>query len=161
MLAETSRDTLYGMDNWMPEIPSWETCIISQSTISHISDPGSAIQDPSEMQASDPGPAAASKRKRSARKCNCAVLTPTSTRPSENPWNLCALLRRVFFINSENSRYVSVGFYPAHDYQVLVELGGSRSQAITLTTQHLKTLVEHLPEFYDTVTSAKLLLQRW
>ena len=36
------------------------------------------------------------------------------------------LLRRVCFLNEERTRYVSVGFYPSDNYQVLVELGGPR-----------------------------------
>ena len=33
------------------------------------------------------------------------------------------LLRRLFFINEDLTKYVSVGFYPARDYLQLVELG--------------------------------------
>ena len=55
------------------------------------------------------------------------------------------LLRHVFFLNEEKSWYVSVGFYPANYYQVLAEFGGPRIAPITLTEQHVKTLVEHLP----------------
>jgi hypothetical protein len=36
------------------------------------------------------------------------------------------LLRRLFFLNVEKSRYVSVGFYPVREYQPLVEFGGTR-----------------------------------
>jgi hypothetical protein len=64
-------------------------------------------------------------------------------------------LRRIFFINDEKSRYFSVGYYPAHDYQVLAEFGGSRRQPITLTAQHVKTLVENLPELYDALNRGK------
>jgi len=32
------------------------------------------------------------------------------------------LLRRLSFLNHDKSKYVSVGFYPAHNYQPLVEL---------------------------------------
>jgi hypothetical protein len=65
------------------------------------------------------------------------------------------LLRRVFFVNTEKSRYVSVGFYPAHDYHIFVEFGGSRIQPITFTEQHVKTLVEHLPELCDAMYFGK------
>jgi len=37
-----------------------------------------------------------------------------------------ALLRRMFFINEDETKYVSVGFYPARDYQTLVEFGDIR-----------------------------------
>ena len=33
------------------------------------------------------------------------------------------LLRRLFFINEDTTKYVSVGFYPARDYLPLVEFG--------------------------------------
>jgi hypothetical protein len=36
------------------------------------------------------------------------------------------LLRRTFFINEDYSKYISVGFYPARDYQVLAEFGASK-----------------------------------
>ena len=41
------------------------------------------------------------------------------------------LLRLVYFLNEERTRYVSVGFYPADNYQVLVELGISADRAYT------------------------------
>jgi hypothetical protein len=34
------------------------------------------------------------------------------------------LLRRIFFIDSDRTRYVSVVYYPARNYDVLVEFGG-------------------------------------
>ena len=40
---------------------------------------------------------------------------------------------------------VSVGFYPANNYQVLAEFGGPRIALITLTEQHVKTFVQNLP----------------
>jgi hypothetical protein len=43
------------------------------------------------------------------------------------------LLRRIFFLNNEKSRYVSIGFYPAHDYQIFVEFGAPRIAPITIT----------------------------
>ena len=36
-----------------------------------------------------------------------------------------ALLRRVFFIAEDKSKFVSVGFYPALGYQPLAEFGGA------------------------------------
>ena len=33
------------------------------------------------------------------------------------------LLRRLFFINEDRTKYVSVGFYPARDYLPQVEFG--------------------------------------
>jgi hypothetical protein len=40
----------------------------------------------------------------------------------------------VFFINTENSRYDSVGFFPANDYPILVEFGGSLTNTLPLPT---------------------------
>jgi hypothetical protein len=58
-------------------------------------------------------------------------------------------LRHVFFLNNEKSRYFSVGFYPARYYRVFMEFGGPRIAPITLTEQHMKTLVEHLPKLCE------------
>ena len=55
------------------------------------------------------------------------------------------LLRRAFFVNEERSKYVSVGFYPYRDYEVLVEFGGQRYKPIALTEQHVLTMAENLP----------------
>jgi hypothetical protein len=82
---------------------------------------------------------------------HCLYTTPM------DPWALLTrvLLRRVFFLNTEKSRYVSVGFYPAHDHQIFVEFGGSRIQPITFTEQHVKTFTEHLPELCDAMYLGK------
>lgn len=59
------------------------------------------------------------------------------------------LLRRVFFISEDKTRYVSVGFYPSRNYQPLVELGGPRVKSILLTDQHVTTLAECLPRICE------------
>ena len=46
------------------------------------------------------------------------------------------LLRRVFFLNEENTRYFSVGFHPANNYEILAEFGGPRIAPITPTELH-------------------------
>ena len=66
------------------------------------------------------------------------------------------LLRRVYFLNEERTRYVSVGFYPFDNYQVLVELAGPRMVPIRLTEHHVRTLVEALPALCDAVQSGEL-----
>ena len=43
------------------------------------------------------------------------------------------LLRRVFFLNEENSRYISFGFYPGNNNQVPAEIGVPRIAPLTLT----------------------------
>ena len=55
------------------------------------------------------------------------------------------LLRRVFFIDPEKNKYISVGFYPSLNYQPLVEIGSPKSNPIILTDLHVKTLAEYLP----------------
>ena len=75
-----------------------------------------------------------------------------SKRPHPNLDDICSttdtirvLLRRALFLNEEKGRYLSVGFYAEDKYQVLAEFGGPRIAPITLTEQHVKSLVEHLP----------------
>ena len=48
------------------------------------------------------------------------------------------LLRRVFFLDPEKTKYISVGFYPARNYQPLVEIGSPKSAPIILSDQHVK-----------------------
>ena len=48
------------------------------------------------------------------------------------------LLRRVFFLDPEKTKYISVGFYPARNYQPLVEIGCPKSTTIILTDQYVK-----------------------
>jgi len=38
-----------------------------------------------------------------------------------------ALLRRVFFLNEDRNKYVSVAFYPAHGYTAHVEFGTAKA----------------------------------
>ena len=60
-----------------------------------------------------------------------------------NPKNV--LLRRIFFLEPEKTKYISVGFYPARHYQPMVEIGSPKPAPVILTDQHVKTLSEHLP----------------
>jgi hypothetical protein len=55
-----------------------------------------------------------------------------------------ALLRRVFFLNKDKSKYVSVGFYPALDYQPLVEFRGKQYKPIFITPDIVESLAQHL-----------------
>jgi hypothetical protein len=61
------------------------------------------------------------------------------------------LLRRVFFLNKEKSKYVSVGFYPALDYQPLVEFGGSQNKPIFITPYIAESLAQHLPRMCNSM----------
>jgi hypothetical protein len=63
------------------------------------------------------------------------------------------LLRRIFFIDGDKTKYESVGFYPSRDYQPLVEFGnirrGGESKTIILADEHVDRLAERLPEGND------------
>jgi len=50
------------------------------------------------------------------------------------------LLRRVFFLDPDKTKYISLGLYPARNYQPLVEIGSTNVRPILLTDQHVKTL---------------------
>ena len=59
------------------------------------------------------------------------------------------LLRRVFFLDADKTKYISVGFYPSRNYQPLVELGSPKVTPIPITDSHVRTLAEHLPSPLD------------
>jgi len=64
------------------------------------------------------------------------------------------LLRRMFFINEDKTKYMSVGFYPARDYQLLVEFGAIRrgeSKSIFLTNEQVAALADCLPAIRDSM----------
>jgi hypothetical protein len=63
---------------------------------------------------------------------------------------LQVLLRHVFFLNSEKSKYVSVGYYPTRFYRVLIEFGGAHLSPI-IDEQHLSTLSEHLSKLCESM----------
>jgi hypothetical protein len=59
------------------------------------------------------------------------------------------LLRGIFFIDTDKTRYVSVGFYPARSFDVLVEFGGPKLRPIVLVDKYVRTLAEHLPDLCE------------
>ena len=64
------------------------------------------------------------------------------------------LLRRIFFINEDKPKYMSVGFYPARDYQPLVEFGAIRrggSKPLILIDEQVAELVDCLPAILDSM----------
>jgi hypothetical protein len=64
------------------------------------------------------------------------------------------LLRRIFFIDEDRTKYVSVGFHPAREYQPLVEFGHVKRGNPTfliLNETHVKTLAEILPRICESV----------
>ena len=58
------------------------------------------------------------------------------------------LLGRVFFLDENRTKYVSVGFYPTHDYRPQVEFGAAKrnkSTVLILIDQFVATLAAILP----------------
>jgi len=67
------------------------------------------------------------------------------------------LFRRLFFINVDRTKYVSVGFYPARDYLPFVEFGVVRRdggpKTLILSDEQVDTMVERLPMLRDAMCS--------
>jgi len=64
------------------------------------------------------------------------------------------LLRRMFFINEDMTKYMSVGNYPPHDYQPLVEFGAIRKggcKSLILTDEQVATVVDCLTAIRDSM----------
>jgi hypothetical protein len=61
------------------------------------------------------------------------------------------VLRRIFFIETDKTRYVSVGFYPAKNYDVLMEFVGPKLQPIFLADPYVRTLAEQLPALCEKI----------
>jgi len=61
------------------------------------------------------------------------------------------LLRRVFFLDPDKTRYISVGYYPSRNYQPLVEIGTPKQHLILLSDHHVTTLAEHLMAQVDSL----------
>jgi hypothetical protein len=60
-----------------------------------------------------------------------------------------ALLRRVFFIGSNKTKYISVAFYPNKNYQPMVEIGAPDKTPLLLTERYVRLMAEHLPAQCD------------
>ena len=71
-----------------------------------------------------------------------AFVTPAFADPKR------VLLRRVFFVDEDRTKYVSVGFYPTRDYQPQVEFGAVKrykTTVLVLGDQYVATLAAILP----------------
>jgi len=78
------------------------------------------------------------------------ICTYWAANPELEPERL--LLRRLFSLNANKTKYVSVGFKPARNYLPLVELSVIRScgsKAIILKDEHVYTLAQCLPAIAD------------
>lgn len=63
-----------------------------------------------------------------------------ASRPTPN------FLRRVYFMNKQHSKYISLGFYPDLENAPHVEIGSSRQVPIVLTPYLFSILALHLPK---------------
>jgi len=55
-----------------------------------------------------------------------------------------AMLRRVFFIAEDKSKFVSMAYFPARGYQPLAEFGGAKKLPLLLDAQQLQTMAENI-----------------
>ena len=79
--------------------------------------------------------------------CDVFVPTPAFTDPKR------VLLRRVL-VDGDKTKYVSVGFYPTHDYQPLVEFGAftrNKTTVLILVDQYVATLAAMLPRICESM----------
>jgi len=63
------------------------------------------------------------------------------------------MLRRVFFIAEDKSKYVSVGFYPARGYQPLAEFGGAKKLPLLLNAQQLQIMADNIAALCDALST--------
>lgn len=70
-------------------------------------------------------------------------MTAVSTPPEH------VLLGRVYFMNNEKSKYVSVGGSSRSLLQPCVEFGAPRRTPVVLTSYYLSTLSQHLPKLCE------------
>ena len=59
------------------------------------------------------------------------------------------LLRRPFFMNDDKSKYVLVGFYPAQNYQPLVEFGCAKLLPMLHMSDYVALMFEYLPTLVE------------
>ena len=69
------------------------------------------------------------------------------------------LLRRLFFINEERTKYVSVGFYVARDYLPLFEFGdlwrAGGPKTLILSHEQMDALAETLPTLWEDICTGE------
>jgi hypothetical protein len=96
-----------------------------------------------EEETQDPSPLAPKRQATSLNRCLDDYVEAVS--PAFDPKRV--LLRRIFFINQDKTKYVSIGYYPARNYEPLVEFGGSvRINPIILTEPQVRFLAESIPD---------------
>jgi hypothetical protein len=62
-----------------------------------------------------------------------------------------AMLRRVFFIAEDKSKFLLVAYFPARGYQPLAEFGGAKKLPLLLDAQHLQTMAENIATLCNAV----------
>ena len=65
------------------------------------------------------------------------------------------LLRLLFFLNADRTKYVSVGFYPARNYEPCVEFGGAKQKPVIIAQQHVTMLANRLLDIVHSVCDAE------
>jgi hypothetical protein len=63
-----------------------------------------------------------------------------------------AMLRRVFFIAEDKSKFLSVGHYPARGYQPLAEFGGAKKLPLLLDAQQLQRMAENIAALFNALS---------
>jgi hypothetical protein len=58
------------------------------------------------------------------------------------------VLRRIYFLNKDRSRFISIGYYPDRNYKPYVEIGGVKCGVI-LSAYYFTSLVNHLPKLAE------------
>ena len=75
---------------------------------------------------------------------------PTPGQPSE--W---VLLRRIYFLNSERSKYLGLGLYSDRGCRAFFELGCARQMPVLLLLSLVPKLILHLPKLCEHLTSGE------
>jgi hypothetical protein len=60
-------------------------------------------------------------------------------------------LRRLFFLNDDKTKDVSIGFYRAQNYQPLFEFSGVKLLPVVLTAEYVATMAERLPSLVESM----------
>jgi hypothetical protein len=71
-----------------------------------------------------------------------------------------ALLRRVFFIGPDKTKYISIAFCPNNNYQPMVEIGAPYAAPLLLTHRHVRIMAEHLSAQYDALCNNEYYIAR-
>jgi hypothetical protein len=65
------------------------------------------------------------------------------------------VMRRLFFINQDKTKFVSVGFHTSSAYLTLAEFGGSKITSILLSQDYLNLFASHLHDLHQAMCDNK------